>query len=340
MKSDIKDFTYDDLKNELKILGEPAYKADQIFSWIYEKHVISFDEMKNVSQKLINELKNKYDFNSFVCAKHLEAKDKTHKFLWELKDGEAVETVFISHKDRKTVCVSTQVGCKIKCPFCASGEKGFKRNLAPSEIVNQIIYCIKMLDEKPTNIVFMGMGEPLDNYDNVVCAIKLINHPKALNIGARKITVSTCGIVPGINKLKTLGLQIELAISFHAPFDSLRDKLVPINKQYNIKSLIGACIDYNKETKRIITLEYVLINKVNDSIKDAEKLSEIAKTMRAKVNLIACNKHSSQSTPPSKMICEKFKETLEKKGINVTMRKSKGEDIFAACGQLAGNKNT
>ena len=272
MKPDIKDLTYDELKNELLLLGEPAYKTDQIFSWAYTKYVITFDEMKNISQKLINELNNKYTLNSLICAKHLEAKDKTHKFLWELTDGEVVETVFISHKKRKTICVSTQVGCKIKCPFCASGKNGFKRDLTPSEIVNQIIYCIKILDQKPTNIVFMGMGEPLDNYDNVVKSIKLINHPKALNIGARKITVSTCGIVPGINKLKKLGLQIELAISFHAPVDTLRDKLVPSNREYNIESLIEACIAYHKETKRIITLEglsfYSLTSKTKACYRD------------------------------------------------------------------------
>ncbi len=338
MKTDIRNFTLDELKSIMLKMDEKPHRAEQIFLWLNQKEVTSFSQMTNLSKALIQKLGEIYSIGGLACEEHLVSIDGTEKFLWRLEDGNFIETVYIKEKNRKTLCLSTQVGCKIKCPFCASGLLGFVRNLTPSEITSQIIEIQKKYNIRVTNIVFMGIGEPLDNYDNLAKAIQIINHPDGINIGARKITVSTCGIIPGIQKLKKLGVQVELSISLHAANNTLRDKLVPINKKYPVEDLVSACQNYYEATGRVITLEYTLIAGENDSEKDARELGSIARKLKAKVNLITCNpvKPSHKKLEPRGII--KFRDNVRAKGVNVTVRKPRGTDIMAACGQLAATK--
>lgn len=339
MKKDIKSLTLEELKKDMESLGEPSHRAHQIFSWLNSKSAESFHEMRNLPKKLISELEEKYTIEKLTCEERLNSKDGTEKILWRLSDGERVESVLIRQKKRSTLCVSTQVGCRFKCPFCASGEKGFKRNLSASEITSQVLSAGKIFNCRVTNIVFMGMGEPLDNYDNVAKAITIINHPEGINIGSRKITVSTCGIIPGILKLKDLGLQIELSVSLHAADNNLRNRLVPVNRKYPLETLIAACKEYTEHTGRVITLEYTLISGVNDSPLDAEKLSQVAKGLKAKVNIINCNPISKKGiAKSSSKSVHAFMERLKKRRTAVTLRRSRGDDIMAACGQLAAMK--
>ncbi|MFA4992320.1 MAG: 23S rRNA (adenine(2503)-C(2))-methyltransferase RlmN, partial [Candidatus Omnitrophota bacterium] len=245
--------------------------------------------------------------------------------------------VLIPSGRRRTACLSTQVGCKYNCSFCASGKMGFKRNLAVSEILGQILFLQRELGHEITNFVFMGMGEPFDNYENVSKAISVMNSPKAMGIAARRITISTSGVIPGIKKLRELGLQVNLSVSLHASNNALRDKLMPINKKYPLEELVKACEGYISGGGRMITLEYILIKGVNDSKKDADGLASIARRLRAKINLISFSPVlGSGFKPPLKKDVEIFKEILDNRKINVTVRESKGRDIMAACGQLAG----
>jgi 23S rRNA (adenine2503-C2)-methyltransferase len=339
MKKDIRSLTLEELKKEMTALGEPPHRARQIFSWLNSKNADSFRVMTDLPKKLIPELEKRYIIEELVCEERLKSKDGTEKFLWRLRDGEHIESVLISQKRRRTLCVSTQVGCRFKCPFCASGERGFKRNLSVSEITNQVLSAGKVCSCRISNIVFMGMGEPLDNYDNLVKAIRIINHPEGINIGSRKITVSTCGIIPGISKLKDVGLQIELSVSLHAADSALRDKLAPVNRKYPLQALVEACKEYSEYTGRIITLEYTLISGMNDSPKDAEKLAQIARDLKAKVNVIGYNPVSKKSAAkPSMKNIHTFMQRLKKRGVTVTLRRSRGDDIMAACGQLAATK--
>ena len=336
MKKDICDFTFDQLRDAITKMGEPEYRASQVFGWIWHEGVRKFPEMTNLPRKLIEKLDKTYSINELVCAERLVSKDGTEKFLWRLVDGNHVETVFIKEAKRRTVCLSTQVGCRFKCPFCASGTKGLVRDLKFSEIVNQVCAVQKICGSRITNVVFMGIGEPLDNYDNLLEAITILNHPKGLNIGARKITVSTCGIIPGINKLKDTGLQVELSVSLHAGNNKLRNELVPVNCRYPLERLTWALKEYYRSTGRVITLEYTLIKGRNDSLKDAEELAGIAKEIKAKVNLITYNPAVSPGIVGTKgqgIIA--FKNKVRSKGVTVTTRKIKGADIKAACGQLA-----
>lgn len=333
---DIRNFTLEELKREMEKMNAPALRARQIFLWLNRKSANSFGNMTDLPKTLISELSKYFFISNFKLAKHLTAKDGTEKFLWDMGNNEYIETVLINEDRRRTLCLSTQLGCKFKCPFCASGLKKFVRDLYPSEIINQMLAVQKTRLEKITNIVFMGMGEPLDNYDNLEKAIHIINHPDGIGLGARKITVSTCGFVPGIKKLKDIGVQINLAVSLHAANDKLRDELVPINRKYPLNELIQACKEYYGETKRIITIEYTLIKGKNDSIKHAYELVKIVKSINAKVNLVAYNPFPklTYDTVANEEV-NKFKFCLLKKGLPVTVRKSKGQDIFAACGQLA-----
>ncbi|MFH1848390.1 MAG: 23S rRNA (adenine(2503)-C(2))-methyltransferase RlmN [Candidatus Omnitrophota bacterium] len=336
---DIKDLTLDELKKELAGLGEPSYRAKQIFSWLYHKGADDFDLMNNLPAPLKDKLKNKYSIGKLELTERLKSVDKTEKFLFKLADGNFIETVLIYTSDRATVCLSTQVGCKFACSFCASGLGGFTRDLAPSEITGQILFLCFGLKRKITNYVFMGMGEPLDNYDNVSRAILIMNDPKGMNIGSRRITVSTCGLVPGIRKLKDLGLQVNLSVSLHAANSELRDEVMPVNKRYPLRSLIEACESYIAEAGRMITFEYVLIRGKNDSLKDADELGAIAKRLRAKVNLIPYSAVPGLCfQPPLRKDIKAFAERISKKGARVTLRESKGGDIQAACGQLSGEK--
>ena len=339
MKIDIRDLTLEELTEEIVAAGEPPHRARQIFSWVNQKNTGSFDKMSDLPRSLVPRLKKKYYIGTLACKERLRAKDGTEKFLWQLEDGNYVESVLIKEKNRKTLCLSTQVGCRFKCSFCASGAGGFTRNLRPSEITGQVLAAQSLAKCRATNIVFMGMGEPLDNYRNLEKAIKIINHPKGIGIGARKITVSTCGIVPGILKLKDIGLQVELSVSLHAASDRLRDELVPVNKRYPLEKLMKACEKYYEDTGRVVTLEYTLIKDRNDLLGDADKLAKIARRLKAKVNLIGCNPYSDKDPAmPSAGRVQAFKDRLRSRGVTTTVRVSKGGDIMAACGQLAARE--
>ena len=334
-KKDIKNFTIEELRKELNKIREASYRAGQIFDWIYKKGVCEFSKMNNLPGPLKNKLNRVYRVGSIKLKEHLKSSDGTEKFLFELSDGHFIETVLIYSGSRKTVCLSTQVGCKFRCAFCASGTKGFTRNLSTSEILDQSLFLQRALSHNITNFVFMGMGEPLDNYKNLSKAILIMNSTEALGIGARRMTVSTCGVVPGIEKFKHLGIQVNLSISLHAVDNKLRDILVPINKVYPLEKLISACEDYISEADRRITLEYVVIKGKNHSLKDATGLSRIAKSLKAKVNLIQYSPVSGKGfEAPLKKDMLALKAALVKARINVTMRESKGGDIQAACGQL------
>lgn len=339
MKRDIKNFEFSELKKEMAALREPSYRAQQVFYWLYKKGVTAFSGMKNIG----GVLKEKLDKNFFVSAldlcEELKARDKTEKFLFRLHDGKFIESVLIHAEKRVTLCISTQVGCRFSCRFCASGLKGFVRNLEPAEMVSQILFVEHNLGKEITNYVFMGMGEPLDNCENLVKAIRIMNDPEGLNIGARRITVSTCGLVPEIKKLKEFKLQINLSVSLHAATDELRNELVPINRKYGLAQLTRACADYAKETGRVITLEYVLLGGKNDSSQDASRLASLAKGLKAKVNVIPYSPLAGLAfKAPSGESIQLFMKTLLERGVNATLRMSKGLDIQAACGQLAGRR--
>ena len=339
-KSDIKDLTLKELERAIAGIGELPYRARQIFSWIYQRGINEFSEIDNIPKKLITKLDQIYDIKSPTPQQHLKSRDKTEKILFELTDGYLIETVMIHTKKRGALCLSTQVGCKFGCSFCASGLGGFKRDLTTSEIIGQILYFRNELKQKITNYVFMGMGEPLDNYENVAKAIMIMNEPKGLAIGARRITVSTCGIIPGIKKLESLGLQINLSISLHAACDGLRNRLMPINKRYPLEKLLKTCEDFKETTGRMITLEYVLIKGINDSTQDIDGLAAIADRLKAKVNLILYSSVPGLNFQiPNPGDIDAVTKRLTEKGVGAILRESKGKDIQAACGQLAGDKN-
>jgi len=335
-KEDIRNLSFEEMKEVFKRWEEAEYRAEQIFKWLYQKNVRGFKQMTDFPKKLILELEKRFFISPLACLKTLAAKDGTKKFLWQLEDGHSIETVFIPEKLRRTLCLSTQVGCKFACPFCASGSKGFIRQLGVAEIVGQILEAQRLTASKMTNIVMMGIGEPLDNYENLVKGIRIINQPEGLSIGARKITISTCGLVPGILKLKKLGLQVELSVSLHATSDDLRDKLVPINRRYNLEKLLSACREYYEFTDRVITFEYALMEGVNDSDSDAQALGDMAQGLKAKVNLIPCNPNMSLCYRGSaERKVKDFQRIVRSRGATATIRSTRGSDIQAACGQLA-----
>lgn len=336
IKPDIKELTFLDLQNYLKEKKFPSFHAQQIFEWIYKKHAQGFEAMTNLPLKLKEQLRGDFSFSWALAETKKISQDGTVKFLFKVGQGEYIETVFIPAKKRGTICLSTQVGCKFRCAFCASGLNGWARDLSCAEILGQILFVQKAVLPKPlTHIVFMGVGEPFDNYDNVLKAIKMINAREAFAIAARRITVSTCGLVPQIKLFAKEPLQVELAISLHAAHDALRSKIMPVNQTYGLKELISCCRSYAQETNRQVTFEYVLMKGVNATLQDAQKLAELLKGFLSKVNLIIYNKNESLGFyPPAKEDVETFKNYLEQKGIPVTVRTPRGSDIDAACGQL------
>ena len=336
-KQDIKNFTLGELEKALVGIGEPSYRAKQLFDWLYRAGVRDFSDMPNIPSALKDKLDKNYYIGKLTPQEHLKSSDGTEKILFKLSDNRLIETVLIPAKQRKTVCLSTQVGCKFACVFCASGSKGFTRDLTTSEITSQISYLKHDLKHEITNYVFMGMGEPLDNYKNLESSIIIMNDPKGMNIPAGSITVSTSGIIPGIEKLKNMKPAVNLSISIHAASNELRDKLVPINKRYPLGKLLRSCEGFTEKTGKTITLEYVLIKDVNDSPKAASGLAVIAKRLKAKVNIIPYSlTHHKALHAPSKKDVTTFMKHLKASSINVTLRESKGGDIRAACGQLAG----
>jgi 23S rRNA (adenine2503-C2)-methyltransferase len=342
-KIDIKSLQFHELVNKVREFGQPLYRARQIADWLYQKRVQSFDEMTDLPQGLRKRLAEQFDFSKIDIVRVLGSRDTTRKFLFQLSDFSLIESVLIpaspalygSHSDRRTICISTQVGCAYGCKFCASGLEGFSRNLRPNEIVDQIIAVERENCEKIDNIVFMGMGEPLANFDNVMRAIRIINAPWGLGIGARHMTVSTSGLAPQIRKLADEPLQIRLAISLHGATDEARSQIMPINRRYNIEILLSACDYYTSRKKRRLTFEYILIAGVNDSDEQARLLAGHAKRLSAKVNLIPYNTvHGLPWSRPSEDRQEKFLSILRERGIAATLRREKGHDIDAACGQL------
>lgn len=333
----IKELTLEELKQVLKGWGGQEFHAQQIFSWIYQKGITDFAGMSNLPLDLRKRLKENSYLWDLEIIKALKSKDGTQKFLLRLKDGNLIEAVVIPTEKRITGCISTQVGCKFACRFCASGLSGFKRNLTCPEMLEEVLYLKNNApNRKLTHIVFMGIGEPLDNYDNVLKAIRLINSPTTFNIASRRITISTSGIVPAIKRLANEGLQIELSISLHSADDKIRSEIMPINKKYPLKELISACKEYIQKTNRQITLEYVLIKGINSDLPSAQKLGRILKGLKlAKVNLIPANPIKEYNvTPPAKLEILLFRDYLLKQGLNVTLRRPRGQDIEAACGQL------
>jgi 23S rRNA (adenine2503-C2)-methyltransferase len=337
-KPSIYSLKLEDLKAWIEEQGEKPFRATQIFEWLYQKRVTTFDEMTNLSKDLREKLKEHFVITTLKTLVQQTSKDGTMKFLFELHDGYSIETVLMKHDYGNSICVTTQVGCRIGCTFCASTLGGLKRNLEAGEIVAQVVKVQKALDEqgeRVSSIVVMGIGEPFDNYDELIKFLKIVNHNKGLNIGARHITVSTSGIIPKIYQFAEENMQINFAISLHAPNTELRTKLMPINKAYKLPDLMEAVRYYIEKTGRRVTFEYGLFGGVNDQIEHAEELAELVKGLKCHINLIPVNyvpERNYVRTPRSQIFA--FERTLKKHGINVTIRREQGHDIDAACGQL------
>jgi 23S rRNA (adenine2503-C2)-methyltransferase len=335
--TDIRDLTIEALREELRALGEPAYRAGQAFAWIYRKGATRFDQFTDFPRQLRGRLGEHLAFGTIEPADVLASPDGTRKTLFRLEDGAFVETVLIPSGERRTVCVSTQVGCKFGCVFCASGLGGFQRDLRPGEIVGQVLSLRDDFEAELTNLVFMGMGEPLDNLDNLIKAVRILNEPEGMGLAARRMTVSTSGIIPGIERLGAWGLQINLSISLHAADDEKRSRLMPVNRKYPLADLLRACRAYLEAGGRKITFEYILIRDLNDTAADADKLARIAGRLKAKVNLIPFSPvRGLPYAAPAAGASRGFLARLRAAGIAATLRQSKGRDIQAACGQLAG----
>lgn len=331
----IKDYDLEDLKEELINLGEKKYRAEQIFKWLYVDKVKEFDDMTNLSLDLRNKLKENFTICNYNIIKKQESADGTKKYLFDVLDGNAIETVLMQYHHGKTVCVSSQIGCKMGCKFCASTGIKFIRNLTAGEIVEQILAVEQDINDKISNIVFMGIGEPLDNYDNVIKAIKILNNQKGLNIGTRHISISTSGLVPRIYDLANENIQCTLSVSLHATTDEKRSSMMPVNNAYNIAELMKACKDYIKITNKRISFEYALAKDNNDNLEDAERLAKLLKGMLCHVNLIPINKiENGKFTKSTNENIIKFRDYLNSKGIVATIRRELGSDIDAACGQL------
>lgn len=331
----IKDNTLEELKEELKSLGEKPFRAEQIFHWLYQEKVKSFEEMTNLSLSLREKLTRQYTIGNYPILKKQESADGTKKYLFDVLDGNAIETVLMKYHHGNTICVSSQIGCKMGCKFCASTGIPFVRNLSSGEIIEQIVAVEQDTNERVSNIVFMGIGEPLDNYENVIKAIRIINHPKGLNIGARHISISTSGLVPKIYDLAKENIPCTLSISLHATSNEKRSAMMPVNNRYPIEELIQACKDYIAVTNRRISFEYALAKDNNDNLEDAKELVKRLKGMLCHVNLIPINKiENGTFTKSTNENIMKFRDYLNDHGIVATIRRELGSDIDAACGQL------
>lgn len=342
-KSAIKSLRLEEISAAMAEWNEPAYRAQQIVDWIYEKRAASFAVMTDLPQALRTRLEETFSFDNLEKIRVLGSEDTTRKFLFRLTDGNLIESVLIpaspalygERSDRRTICVSTQVGCAYGCKFCASGLEGFSRNLQPNEIVDQLLEVESDSEEKIDNIVFMGMGEPLANFANVMSAIRIINAPWGLGIGARHITVSTSGLAPQIQQLADDHLQIRLAVSLHGATDEVRNQIMPINRKYNLAALLQACDYYVAHKKQRITFEYILIAGVNDADEQAQALAKHARRLSAKINLIPYNTVDGlEWSRPSRNRQENFLSILRGRDVAATLRREKGHDIEAACGQL------
>ncbi len=328
-------YTEDMLKRYFIEKNEKPFRSSQIIEWLYRKQISSFEEMTNIKKECITLLKQDFIIDSLECSAHQKSSDGTEKFLFKLKDGNLIETVLMHHDYGYSVCVTTEVGCNMGCAFCASGMKKKLRNLETSEMVLQVLMVSKLSKVRVSHVVVMGIGEPFDNYDNVINFLKIINHPLGLEIGARHITVSTCGLIPKIYEYADFDLQVNLAISLHASNDEIRNQIMPINKTYPINKLIDAITYYINKTNRRVTIEYILLHEVNDSITCADELADLLHGLNVYVNLIPYNEVIEKPYKRSKketMVA--FFDLLKKRRINVQLRREQGGDIDAACGQL------
>ena len=331
--TDIKSMTREQLTDALTAMGEPAFRAKQIFSWLHGG-ARSFDEMSNLSKPLRAKLAEQYYITApDVVRKQVSRLDGTVKYLWELRDGNCIETVLMSYHHGNTVCISTQVGCRMGCKFCASTIAGKVRDLAPSEMLDQVLFTQLDSGQEISNIVLMGIGEPTDNLDNVLRFLELVNHPEGMNIGMRHISLSTCGVVPGIDRLAELGLQLTLSVSLHAPDSETRSRIMPVNNAYDVDELFAACHRYFRRTGRRISFEYAMIDGVNDSDAQADLLANKIHGMPGHVNLIPLNDVVESEFKPSRRVAA-FQKRLESHGLTATVRRSLGGDIDASCGQL------
>ncbi|MBQ5442194.1 MAG: 23S rRNA (adenine(2503)-C(2))-methyltransferase RlmN [Oscillospiraceae bacterium] len=331
--TDIKSMTQEEIIDAVKALGEPSYRGKQIFSWLH-RGARSFEEMNNLSKPLRSALTKEYYITApQVVRKQISQLDGTIKYLWELSDGNCIETVLMSYHHGNTVCISSQVGCRMGCKFCASTIAGKVRDLRPSEMLDQVLFTQLDSGQEISNIVLMGIGEPLDNRENVLRFLALVNHPEGMNIGMRHISLSTCGVVPGIDALSELGLQLTLSVSLHAPDSETRSRIMPVNKAYDVEELFAACHRYFQKTGRRISFEYAMIDGVNDHDWQADLLAKKIRGMPGHVNLIPLNDVVESEFKPSKRIAA-FQKRLESHGLTATVRRSLGGDIDASCGQL------
>ena len=333
----IKNFDLDVLKEELKNIGEKPFRAEQIFKWIYQDKVTTFDEMTNLSLDLRKKLEENYTLGNFKIVRKLESVDGTKKYLFDVQDGQGnlIESVLMQYHHGYTICVSSQIGCKMGCKFCASTGIPFSRDLEAGEIVEQLLAIERDLGIRISNIVFMGIGEPLDNYDNVMESIKILNNPKGLGIGARHISISTSGLVPKIYEMADRQMQCTLSVSLHSSNNKTRSEMMPINNAYPIEELMKACKYYIEKTNKRISFEYALAKDNNDNLEDADKLVKLLRGMIAHVNLIPINKiEDGKYTKSTNENIIRFRDYLNDHGIVATIRRELGSDISAACGQL------
>lgn len=336
MKKDIRAYTYEELQEEIKALGEKAFRAKQVYEWLHKKQADSFEEMTNLSKNFREQLEEAYEILPVEkVARQESALDGTNKFLFRLYDGNVVESVLMRYKHGNSVCISSQVGCRMGCRFCASTIGGLERNLSASEMLGQIYQIQKIIGERVSNVVIMGTGEPLDNYENFLKFIRILTDEYGLNISQRNITVSTCGIVPRMYDLAKEHLQITLALSLHGSTQEKRRELMPVANKYELKEVLAACDNYFEETGRRITFEYSMVHGVNDTDEDAKELVSILKHRNCHLNLIPVNPIKERDfMRPDRKNALNFKNELEKCGINVTIRREMGADIDGACGQL------
>ena len=335
MKIALQGLLPEELQSLCKEAGQPAFRGGQLWQWLQVQGATRWDQMGNLPRALKEKLAETHTPEPAKVLKESGETGGTRKWLVGLDDGESVETVLIPARDRNTVCVSTQVGCRMGCVFCASAKCGFARSLSAGEIVAQVQLVAASLGQRPDNVVYMGMGEPFDNYDEVLKSVRILNHPDGLNIGARRITLSTSGVIPGIRRLAGEGLQVELSVSLHAPNPELRRTLMPIENKYPMDALLRECADYTAKTKRHITFEYTLVKGVNDSLRAAEELAARLRRFPCRVNLIPLSPvEEFEGEAPPREMREAFLRALERNGVEGTLRESKGKGVDAACGQL------
>lgn len=335
-KIDICELLPAELEGVFKELSEPAYRAQQVYGWLHRQKAASFDEMTNVSKKLRTALSEKYRVTVMKPEKVLVSGiDGTRKYVFSLFDGNVIEAVFMRYHHGNSVCISSQVGCRMGCTFCASTLEGCVRNLTAAEMLSEIYRIEKDTGERVSNIVIMGSGEPFDNYGEVIRFLRMISDENGANISARNITLSTCGVVPGIRRFADEGLPVTLALSLHAPYQELREQMMPVAKKYKLPEVLTACTEYFKKTGRRVSFEYSVVRGVNDSPKHAEDLAKLIRNIHGHVNLIPVNPvEETGYESPDRSSVEKFRDILTDKGINATIRREMGRDISSACGQL------